>query len=216
VTLVTQSQSDRQFYPRLIYINALMIKYELPNATTTSFSGKIYPPICVCVVARCLWHAGLEHGRAHWIIIRLHIAASHFDQIIKQPFFHRRAFNNTVYLVTTFVEALLILVPQPTLMVGIEIVIINLLVLQLPLRNICLYPKSKQAYFDVGWTIYPAFIFVTALLLGIAGGAGLIGNLNWGIYLVTTSCVTLLVTVVFCAWAIMLAVGKSVAMTKEN
>jgi hypothetical protein len=160
---------------------------------------------------------GVLASSAAALIGLLFVAISlHLDQIIKKPFFHRRALNNTVYLVTTFVEALLILVPQPNLTVGVEIIIINLFVLQLPLRNIYLYPKSKQAYLDVGWTIYPAFVFLTALLLGIAGGVGLIENLNWSIYLVTTSCIMLLVTVVFCAWAIMLAVGKSVAMTEEN
>ena len=48
-----------------------------------------------------------------------------------------------------------------------------------------------------------------SILFGIAGGATLIVDLNWGIYLVTASCIVLLVMVVFGAWSIMVGVGQA-------
>jgi hypothetical protein len=43
----------------------------------------------------------------------LFIATSlHLDEIINQPFFHRRAFNNTRYLLITFVEAVWVLISR--------------------------------------------------------------------------------------------------------
>ena len=66
----------------------------------------------------------------------LFIATSlHLDEIINNLVLRRRAFNNTRYLLMTFVEALLILIPQPNLILGAELVAINLFGLWVPLRN---------------------------------------------------------------------------------
>jgi hypothetical protein len=142
--------------------------------------------------------------------------ALHVDDIIHKPFVRRRSYNNMRYLVVAFVETVLVLIPQPTLNLGVGIVAINLFALCLPLRNIYLYFGSKQDYLQAGWTIYPAIIFVVTFLLGIAGGATLIENSNWGIYLVTIFCITLLVTVLFCAWSIMLGVGHDRAKRRDQ
>jgi len=57
----------------------------------------------------------------------LFIATSlHLDEIINNPILRRRASNNTRYLLVTFVEALLILIPQPIPILGAELVAVNL------------------------------------------------------------------------------------------
>ena len=57
----------------------------------------------------------------------LFIAASlHVKEVVNNPVFYRRAFNNTCYLLIMLVEALLILIPQPIHILGAELVAINL------------------------------------------------------------------------------------------
>ena len=148
----------------------------------------------------------------------LFIATSlHLDEIINQPFFHRRAFNNIRYLLITFVEAVFVLLPQPILILGVGLVAINLFALWLPLRITYLYFKSDKEPGHRGWTIFRAIIIIVSFLLGIAGGEQvLIGYLNWGIYLVAISCVTLIVMVVWNTWSIMLGISQSEKMTKTN
>jgi hypothetical protein len=139
----------------------------------------------------------------------LFIATSlHLDEIINNPILRRRASNNTRYLLVTFVEALLILIPQPMPILGAELVAVNLFGLSRPLINIYNYFRNKKGFVQAGATIYRAIIFVISFLLGTAGGAAiLIERLNLGIYLVTASCIILVVTIVLNAWSIMLGVG---------
>jgi len=121
----------------------------------------------------------------------------------------RRAFNNTRFLLIILVEALLILIPQPMRVLGAELVAINLLGLWLPLRFVYLFFANKEDFRRGGALFYRAIIFCVSFLLGIAGGAALISHLNWGIYLIATSCVILLVRAVLTAWSIMLGVGQT-------
>ena len=148
----------------------------------------------------------------------LFIATSlHLDEIVNNPVLRRRAYNNSRYLLIIFVEAVLILIPQPLLVLGAQLVAINLFGLWLPLINTYRYfYKNKDDTSYTGFVISRAIIFGGSFLLGIAGGATLINHLNWGIYLVTISCVMVLVTVVLNAWSIMLGVGQSEKTTKAN
>jgi hypothetical protein len=151
----------------------------------------------------------------------LFIATSlHLNEIVNNPILRRRAFNNTSYLLIAFVEALLILIPQPMPMLGAELIAINLLGLSVPLRFAYIrFKKSEEFHSGGGFGRGPwprAMIFIAIFLVGIAGGATLFEHLSWGIYLVTTSCVILLVTVVLNAWSIMVGVGQTEKITKAN
>ena len=53
-----------------------------------------------------------------------------------------------------------------------------------------------------------AIPFSVAYLLGIAGGIALIQGSRWGMYIVTVSYTTLLVTVVLGTWSIMLGLEQ--------
>jgi hypothetical protein len=139
----------------------------------------------------------------------LFIATSlHLNEIVNNPISHRRAFNNTCYLLIILVETLLLLIPQPMPVVGTELIVINLFGLWLPLKVISTLVKDKEGYRRAGGQIHRGSIFFTSFLLGIAGGATLTERLNWGLYLVTASCIILLVMVVFGAWSIMVGVGQ--------
>ena len=140
----------------------------------------------------------------------LFIATSlHLQEIVSNPVMLRRAFNNTRFLLIILVEALLILIPQPMRVLGAELVAINLLGLWLPLRFVYLFFANREDFRRGGALFYRAIIFRVSFLLGIAGGAALISHLNWGIYLIATSCVILLVRAVLTAWSIMLGVGQT-------
>jgi len=147
----------------------------------------------------------------------LFIATSlHLGEIVNDPILRRRAFNNTLFLLMTFVAALLVLIPQPMPILGAELVVINLLGLWPELRFVYIFFKSKEDYHRGGGAIHRAITFIVGFLLGIAGGAALIGYRNWGIYLVAISYIIVLGRVVLSAWAIMVGVGQLEKATKAN
>jgi hypothetical protein len=147
----------------------------------------------------------------------LFIATSlHINEIINNPILHRRAFNNTRYLLIILIETLLALIPQPMLTLGAELIAINIFGLWLFLRFFSAFFKNKEDYHRAGGQIHSAIIFIVSFFLGVAGGATLVEQLNWGTYLVATSCIILLVRVVFSAWSIMVWVGQSEKTRKAN
>ena len=147
----------------------------------------------------------------------LFIATSlHLGEIVNDPILRSRAFNNTLYLLMAFVSALLVLIPQPMPILGAELIAINLLGLWPEFRFVYAFFKNKKDYHRGGGAIHRAITFIVSFLLGIAGGAALIGHLNWGIYLVAASCVIVLGRVVLSAWAIMVGVGQLEKATKAN
>jgi predicted MFS family arabinose efflux permease len=141
----------------------------------------------------------------------------HLDEIVSNPVLRRRAYNNTRYLLIVFVEAVLLLLPQPIFMLSAELVAINLFGLWLPLINTYRYfHNNKEDRGYTGFVLSRAIIFSAGFLLGAAGGAMLVERLNWGIYLLTASCIVVLVTVVLNSWSIMLGVGRAEEIKKSN
>jgi hypothetical protein len=140
----------------------------------------------------------------------LFIATSlHLNEIVNNPILHRRAFNNTCYLLIILVEALLLLIPQPMPILGAELICVNLFGLRLLLSFISNLFRDKKGYRHAGGAIHRGIIFVASFLVGITGGAALIGHINWGIYLVAASAIALIVMVVFGAWSIMMGIGQA-------
>lgn len=140
----------------------------------------------------------------------LFIATSlHLNEIVNTPIARRRAFNNTCFLLIILIECLLFLIPQPMRTLGAELIFINLLGLWLPLKVVRSFFKERERYRHAGGRIYRPTIFMTNSLIGIVGGASLIGHSNSGVYLVTASCIISLVFIVFGAWSIMVGVGQA-------
>jgi hypothetical protein len=148
----------------------------------------------------------------------LFIATSlHLDEIVSNPVLRRRAHNNTRYLLIVFVEAVLLLLPQPILILGAELIAINLYGLWLPLINTYRYfYKNEEDRGYTGFVLSRAIIFSGSFSLGIAGGATLVEHVSWGIYLLAVSCIIVLVTVVLNSWSIMLGVGQAEKIEKTN
>src|SRR5215831_2654020 len=158
-----------------------------------------------------LWHEVfiMLGSSSAGLIGLLFIAASlQVKEIVNNPVFYRRAFNNSCFLLIILVQSLLILVPQPIQILGAELVAINIVGMWLPLRFVYGFFENEKVFRRRGGSFYLAIIFSVILLLGITGGLALIGHLNWGMYLVAASCFFLLVRVVLAAWSILAGVGQ--------
>jgi hypothetical protein len=140
----------------------------------------------------------------------LFVATSiHLGDVVSNPAFRVRSYNQTLYLLTLLVEAVLILVPQPVPFLGAELMVLNLVGLWLPLSTsyTFIYKHGDNSHRG-GMKMSRAIPFSVAYLLGIVGGIALIRGSHWGMYIVTISYTTLLVTVVLGTWSIMLGLEQ--------
>jgi hypothetical protein len=141
-------------------------------------------------------------GAVAVLIGLLFIAISiHISEIEKAPHWRIRAFSNIFALTGLLIEATLVLMPQDRMVLGTELIIVNLFLLFfLPVRlfvhlfrldaNI---PKVRLIYGSFAW------------LLGAGGGAGLIAEIGGGMYLVVASCLGIIWLSVLNAWSLMTA-----------
>jgi len=140
----------------------------------------------------------------------LFVAASiHLGEIMSNPGFRVRNYNQTLYLLTLLVEAVLILVPQPVPFLGAEIVALNFVGLWFAVSTTYIFIyKHRDDIHRGGMKMSRAIPLTVAYLLGVAGGIALIRSSRWGMYIVTVSYTTLLVTVVLGAWSAMLGMER--------
>ena len=81
----------------------------------------------------------------------LFIATSiHLGEVVSNPGFRVRSYNQTLYLLTLLVEAVLILVPQPVPFLGAELMVLNLVGLWFPIST------SYTFFIDTGTTVIAA------------------------------------------------------------
>jgi energy-converting hydrogenase Eha subunit A len=115
------------------------------------------------------------------------------------------------------VEAVAVLLPQPLVLLGAELVAINLFGLRLPLTII-------RNYYDKHITIshsggFPTVLIATviaAYLLGAAGGAVLMRGLEWGLYAVALSCLVKIVRSVLTAWMLIFSLSHAQKAKREG
>src|SRR5688500_11722253 len=108
---------------------------------------------------------------------------------------------NTYHLLTVFVEAAIVLTPQPLILVGLELIAVNLFGLRLPATMIVRYARRKVTISERGG--FPTRLIATiilAYLIGAAGGLALATGHTWGLYLIVFSCVTKIVRSALTAW----------------
>jgi hypothetical protein len=134
----------------------------------------------------------------------------HLGDVVSNPGFRVRSYNQTLYLLTLLVEAVLVLTPQPVPFLGAELVVLNVVGLWFPISTsyTFLY-KHRDNSHRGGMKMSRAIPFSVAYLLGIAGGIVLIQGSHWGMYVVTISYTSLLVTVVLGTWSIMLGLEQN-------
>ena len=124
--------------------------------------------------------------------------------------------NNTYHLLTAFLEASLVLTPQPLALLGLEVFALSLYGLRLPLGITYTYWKKDIAFgarnrFPTGTIATVA----SSYLFGMVGGLALIRHLEWGLYFLTGSLLMLLVRSVLNAWRL-LFVRKSADKNESN
>jgi hypothetical protein len=136
----------------------------------------------------------------------LFIATSlHLLEVVSNPGFRVRSYNQTLYLLTLLVEAVLVLAPQPILVLGAEIMVLNLVGLWFTMSTSYTFIyKHRDDSHRGGMKMSRAISLTAAYLLGMTGGIGLIQEFRWGMYIVTISYTLLLVAVVLGAWSTML------------
>ena len=91
---------------------------------------------------------------------------------------------------------------------GVEVALVCLYALRLPIGVTWHFYHQDKAIREGKpfWTGIIVTIIIT-YSLGIAGGAALIAESKWGLPLVATSCVVLIVRTVLTAWALMFGLG---------
>jgi hypothetical protein len=107
--------------------------------------------------------------------------------------------NNTYHLLTVMVTAALILIPQATLPLGAELAAIHLFGLRLPVFFSYTHFIRNRGGFPVSMIT----TIVAGYGLGAAGGAAFAMHSGWAPYLVSASCIILVVRSVLTAWMLM-------------
>jgi hypothetical protein len=145
------------------------------------------------------------------------VTSLHLDEIVNNLVYRTRARSNAIFLIVTLIESALILTPQRVAFLGIGLATLNLFGWSFPIRNSYRYYfRQRDLGRRGGLSPYRALAFHACFLLGVAGGVCIAIGSTWGIYLVTTSCVALLVVVAMNAWSIMLGIGQSELATRER
>lgn len=169
-----------------------------------------------------LWHdayAMLGTAAAALIGLLFVVTSLHLNEIVNSPVYRLRARNNSFYLLTLLVEATLILIPQPTAILGAELTAILLFLMQMHLRNLYKYRfRNKEMGKVGGFQTNTSYRFIASDFIGVVGGASLLtfSNSNWGMDMITASYVIFLGSIIMNAWNIMLVVGQAEQMTKEK
>jgi hypothetical protein len=157
-------------------------------------------------VARSLRNAGHIVSRASWPAFRRYIDSSRRGREQSRISCSLLQPNG---LSSLLVVAVLILVPQPLPFLGAELMVLNLVGLWIFIRTYyTFFYKHRDNSHRGGMTTSRAIPFGGAFLLGIAGGIALIRGSLWGMYIVTVSYTTLLVTVLLGTWSIMLGIEQ--------
>jgi hypothetical protein len=147
----------------------------------------------------------------------LFVATSlHLDEITKNFSYRNRALNNSYMLIFTLVEAIIVLTPQPIELLSATLVVANLVIIWIPLKNTYLYGyKNRDVGQRGGWAIWRGIGYLFAITIGIAGGALTLLSPNIGLYLITVSCGALLVIVALNSWSVLLGIGQMEQKTKS-
>ncbi len=140
----------------------------------------------------------------------LFVATSlHLDEIAQNPHYQIRARSNIYQLGFTLIEAAIMLRPQPRVVLGGILAAANLVMLSFPLKNAYLYlVKDPELGRRGGWLASRAVAFILSFVLGIAGGAVIAVQHEWGLYLVTAGYLLMLATVTLNSWSIMVGIGR--------
>jgi hypothetical protein len=156
------------------------------------------------------WHdLYLMLGTSSAALIGLLFVAStlHVREIASVDMFKVRVQNTMLVMVGTLIQATAILTPQPMLLLGIELLVLNLWGSAFPLS--LLYRAARMtAASRGGFSFYRGAFFTSGYIVGTAGSLAVAWDAAWGLYLVTISYVIGLVAGIWNAWNMMLGIGR--------
>ena len=136
------------------------------------------------------------------------VTSLHLEKIMRHSGYRTRARNFLLHLIAILIQAAAILTPQPKVVLGTELLAINLCAMWLPISFAYkAFYSDKSARKQGGFSDFLLISYFASYLLGIIGGASIINLMNWGMYLVTVACVILLVISIVNAWMMMVGVG---------
>jgi hypothetical protein len=139
----------------------------------------------------------------------LFVATSlHLSEVANQEVYRLRAQYTTLILVSTLLQAIAILMPQPMQILGAELLAINLWGLSFPITLLVKTLKIPDARGRGGFSVRRAAFFIFGYLLGIAGSAAVAADYAWGMYVITACYANCLLATIWNAWMIMLGIGR--------
>lgn len=140
----------------------------------------------------------------------LFVATSqHLNEITNNFSFRTRARNNSYMLIFTLVEAMIVLTPQPIELLSGTLIVANLAIIWIPVKNTYLYAyKNRDVGRRGGWAIWRGVAYLLAFTIGIAGGALTLLSPNVGLYFLTASYGAVLVIVALNSWSVMIGIGQ--------
>jgi hypothetical protein len=132
----------------------------------------------------------------------LFVATSlHLAEISKTPHFRTRAFSNTFVLVGQFINSAMVLTPQPTIWLGIELALFNtFLFFVVTVRFHIAWAKARERV-----DLLRAVPGAIGSVLGVLGGASLIVEFGGGLYLSALGGLVLTWVIVWNAFSMMVA-----------
>jgi predicted MFS family arabinose efflux permease len=157
------------------------------------------------------WHDlyGMLGTSSAALIGLLFVATSlHLSEFVKDEVYQRRALSTTLILVSTLIQSVIILTPQPITVMGFELLVTNLWGLGIPVHLLFKAAQIKRSRHRGGFSARRAAFSINGYVAGIIGSVALVARAEWGVYLVTLCCVNCVVFSIWNAWVITLGVGR--------
>jgi hypothetical protein len=148
-------------------------------------------------------------GTSSAALIGLLFVAStlHVREIAGVEMFRVRVQNTMLVMVGTLMQAAAILTPQPSRLLGLELLLLTLWGSWFPLSLV--YRAARMSTAERGgFSFYRGAFFTSGSLVGIAGAVALVAGANWGLYLVTVGYMNGLVAGIWNAWMMMMGIGR--------
>ena len=145
----------------------------------------------------------------------LFVATSlHLAEIANEEIYRLRAQYTTLILLSTLLQAIAVLVPQPMRVLGAELLVISLWGFSFPLTLLSRAVKIPGARGRGGFSVSRAEFFIAGYLVGVVGAGVVVAGAEWGMYAVTLSYTSLLIASIWNGWMIMQGIGRGERLRK--
>ena len=132
----------------------------------------------------------------------LFVATSiHIDEIAKVPHWRIRAFSNTFALIGLLIQSAMILAPQPTVWLGVELLAFNLFMFCFIIIRLLVVWSKANARLPPLRMIFGGLAWLSNSL----SGASLIAEAGGGLFLNAGACLVLTWVCLWNAWSLLLA-----------